>query len=410
MEILDDARKFYNENRSVILIAVFSIVLGLIILSLNVWNYNNTTDIYRMSPEDVPAEGRTFSESEPFMMAFEVEDPRQLDHLAIEIVFADADGTESFDILMNDEVIQESVTGMSPGSVQNIHPEPDIFVRNNLIMIEGEFPLYDTAKVESIEVTGYTNVQRYGFLILNIVGIIIALGPILVLKYREFQNRAKIEDRFPDFIRDVVEGVRSGMSLPQSINNTTINEYGALTKYVDQMSAKINWGIPFDQVLRDFSEDTKSQIIARATNTIIQSYQSGGNVDEVLGTVGTNIEKVKQLERQRKSELYGQMVAGYIVYFIFLGVMVSLINYLLPAMTIGGDIPTTGIGVGFMEGMGSMTEMISIYTPIFRNLVVIQSVFSGLVIGKLSEGELKAGAKHVAILLSVGYTVAILFM
>lgn len=410
MEILDDARKFYNENRSVILIAVFSIVLGLIILSLNVWNYNNTTDIYRMSPEDVPAEGRTFSESEPFMMAFEVEDPRQLDHLAIEIVFADADGTESFDILMNDEVIQESVTGMSPGSVQNIHPEPDIFVRNNLIMIEGEFPLYDTAKVESIEVTGYTNVQRYGFLILNIVGIIIALGPILVLKYREFQNRAKIEDRFPDFIRDLVEGVRSGMSLPQSINNTTINEYGALTKYVDQMSAKINWGIPFDQVLRDFSEDTKSQIIARATNTIIQSYQSGGNVDEVLGTVGTNIEKVKQLERQRKSELYGQMVAGYIVYFIFLGVMVSLINYLLPAMTIGGDIPTTGIGVGFMEGMGSMTEMISIYTPIFRNLVVIQSVFSGLVIGKLSEGELKAGAKHVAILLSVGYTVAILFM
>ncbi len=409
MEAVEKAKSFYNEHRTTILIGAVSLILGILVIGLNNWNYGNTTHIFETGPEDLTVEERTITEAQPFMVPFEVEEGRVFDSMSIYITFEEVPGTASFDVYFNDELTEDGLANVPSNVEQNIRPPPENVVRSNSIMLEGNFPVETSAIIESVRVEGYSNMQRYGHMILNMVGVVLAIAPLLVLKYRSFQKTAKIENRFPDFIRDLVEGVRSGMSLPQAISNTAENDYGHLTPYVKEMSARIEWGIPFDKVLRDFSEEIDSKIIKRAANTIIQSYKSGGNVGEVLSTVGSNIDKIKQLKSQRESELYGQMVTGYIVYFVFLGVMIALINYLLPAMTVGGDIPDVG-GIGGMGGMGGVDEMLSMYRPIFRNLVVIQSVFSGLVIGKLSEGELKAGGKHVAILLTVGYIAAILFM
>ncbi|MDY6769919.1 MAG: hypothetical protein SVU88_03015, partial [Candidatus Nanohaloarchaea archaeon] len=104
------------------------------------------------------------------------------------------------------------------------------------------------------------------------------------------------------------------------------------------------------------------------------------------------------------SQIYGEMITGYIIYFVFLGVLVVLIRFLLPSLTFSGSI-------GPLQSSGlSAEELITTYRSVFRFLVIVQSIFSGMVIGRLSEGELKAGAKHVAILLGIGYTVAAVFM
>ena len=405
-------RNFYRENRTAILVGIVSVLIGGLMVGVNVWNYQTSRDIYELTPETASETKRTLSEAKPFLTTFRVDEARELDSLTVVVKFEEVKSTASFDITMNNQVLQKGLTGLSSGATHQMNPDPTLLSRSNRIMVEGTFGVSAMATIESVTVTGYTNAGRYSYLILNLIGLIIAIGPVMAIKYRQYQNRAKLEERFPDFIRDVVEGVRSGMSLPQAIENTEDNDYGYLTQYVDSMSAKINWGIPFDQVLRDFAAESGSKVIKRASNTIIQSYDSGGNVSDVLATVGKNIDKIRQLNKERESELHGQVVTGYIVYFIFLAVMVALIKYLVPALTFSGDIPEMSAGMSIFGGAGgsSVEEIIALYRPIFRNLVVIQSVFSGLVIGKLSEGELRAGAKHVAILLSVGYTVAVLFM
>jgi len=100
------------------------------------------------------------------------------------------------------------------------------------------------------------------------------------------------------------------------------------------------------------------------------------------------------------------MVTGYIVFFVFLLVLVLLVRYLLPALTFSGS---STFMTGGTEQLSS-GEIVANYRSIFQWLVFVQSVFSGLVIGRLSEGELKAGFKHVGLLFGIGYTVALVFM
>jgi hypothetical protein len=401
-------RMYYRNHKREILIVVASILVGTAIIGANVINYNNQTQIYSISSQDASSEFLNVRESKPLQAQFPIPNAESIDNLQIRVVFERADPSSRFTATLNGEPLGEddgTISGLRDGSVQIFSPETEQLATVNQLIITGTFTVAADAQVESITVTGFSSIQRITFLFINLFGILILLGPILTIKYYQFTIRGEYEDRFPDFLRDIVEGVRSGMSLPQAIENASGNDYGRLSPKVNAMSAKLEWGIPFDKVLSEFADETDSQIIRRAVNTIIQTYESGGNVSEVLETVGKNIKQIKQLERERESELYGEVLTGYLVYFIFIAVLIALIKYLVPALSFSGDIGPLQGGTG-----QSTSSLINQYRPVFRNLVVIQAVFSGLVIGKLSEGELRAGAKHVAVLLAAGYTAAVLFM
>lgn len=235
------------------------------------------------------------------------------------------------------------------------------------------------------------------FSILNLAGPIIALVPSAVVKYQAYQKRKEIERRFPAFLRDVTEGTKSGMALPEAIKKAGENDYGPLTPHVKKIAAQIDWGVPFEEVLKRFSERTKSDILSRTVSTIIETHRSGGNVSEVLEVVGDSIMQIERIKEERKSHVYSQMVTGYTIYFVFLGIMVGLQKFLLPSLMLKG----AGAGIGMGGGMRNLTEA---YREIFKNLVLIQGFFSGISIGKMSEGSILAGFHHVVILIAIGYT------
>ena len=83
------------------------------------------------------------------------------------------------------------------------------------------------------------------------------------------------------------------------------------------------------------------------------------------------------------------MINGYVIFFVFLGVMFGLSNFLIPAFQWQGG--ATGLG--------------EVYSSIFKNLIVIQGLFAGLAIGKMAEGSIFAGIKHALVLVTVGYTI-----
>lgn len=398
-------RSYYHRNKRDILLILLTGTIGLGILGLNYWNYTSDTQIHRFDQSNVQdSRVVTITSERPFQTAFGVQNPQSMDSITIDIAFEESNQASSYTFYLNGESVSEGTTGLTSGSVQTLSPDMGLIQQSNQLRIEGDFTVAGSATIRSVTITGFNQAQRITFLLLNLFGLLIMMGPILSLKYYQYSVKSEIEDRFPDFLRDIVEGTRSGMSLPQAIQNTRGNDYGRLTPHVEKIAAKLDWGIPFERVMHDFARKTDSRIIRRAVNTIIQTYQSGGNVTDVLESVGNNIQEIKELEQERESELYGEMITGYVVYFIFLIVLIALMRYLVPALSFPGDIGPLG-----SQGM-TAAELINTYRPLFRDLVVIQSVFSGLVIGKLSEGSLRAGGKHIAILLSVGYTVAVLFM
>ncbi len=232
------------------------------------------------------------------------------------------------------------------------------------------------------------------FTVLNLVGASLVLGPATLIKYREYTGTKEIESRFPDFLNDVVGGVEAGMTLPQAIESASKNDYGALSPYVRKMSGQIDWGIPFDQVLRTLAKDTGSRVLKRTVSTIIETHRSGGNIADVLKSVGESIREIEKIREERKSHVYSQILTGYVIYFVFLAVIIGLQKFLMPSLVFGG---ATEFGIGAGE------EELA-YKDVFQNLIIIQGFFSGLAIGKMSEGSVLAGLKHLIVFVAIGFT------
>lgn len=232
------------------------------------------------------------------------------------------------------------------------------------------------------------------FTILNLLGASLVLGPATLIKYREYRESREIEAVFPNFLNDVVSGVESGMTLPQAIESACRNDYGPLTPYVRKMSNQITWGIPFDKVLKNMAKNAGSRVLDRTTTTIIETHRSGGNIADVLKSVGESVREVQKIREERKSHVYSQILTGYVIYFVFLGVIIGLQKFLMPSLTFGG---AAEMGIG---PTGSEIE----YKDVFQNLIIIQGFFSGLAIGKMSEGSVLAGLKHLIVFVAIGFT------
>jgi flagellar protein FlaJ len=227
------------------------------------------------------------------------------------------------------------------------------------------------------------------------IGIVIA-GPALI-EYRKYKENKEIEERFPDFLRDVTESIRTGMTVTQAFKSTKENQYGALTPYVRKIIVKIDWAVPFDKILIDFSKDS-TPLIQKTISTILETYEGGGDISNVLTAASETIKEVNKIRKERFSAIYNQMLTGYAVFFMFVGVLIVLKSYLVPSLF---SIGTTVAGIEDINNFYDMT---------FQWLIVIEGFFSGLVVGKMANGSLVAGLKHSLILTAVGYGAFYMFL
>ncbi|MBI4176806.1 MAG: type II secretion system F family protein [Candidatus Aenigmarchaeota archaeon] len=232
------------------------------------------------------------------------------------------------------------------------------------------------------------------FQILGSLAVLLSLGPSLTISYSEYSRSREIETVFPMYITDVVDGVRAGMTLPIAMKAAAKHDYGKLNPSIRQMAAQMDWGVPFDDVLRAFSETVGTPLIRRTVATIIETHRSGGNIVEVLQAVSGAVLEVNKIKSERASHIYGQMITGYTIFFVFLAVLIGLQKFLLPSLS--------GLG-GSLEGGISGNVSSGLYDLMFTAMIIIQGTFSGLAIGKMAEGSIFGGLKHSVALVSIGY-------
>lgn len=222
--------------------------------------------------------------------------------------------------------------------------------------------------------------------------VILSLLPGILMTYIEHRRIKEIERMFPYFATDVTEVVRAGMPLTQAIKYVAKNDYGELSKHVRRIAAKLDMGIPLSRALESFAKETKSKMIGRAISTIIKVDEYGGRIVDVLSSVIDSIRVIDKLKRERELLIYGSITQCYAIFLIFLGIMVAMYKFLFPMLTSEAGTVETLIGIQ--------------YSTLFLHLSLIQAFFSGIVIGKMTEGSVVAGLKHSLILLVVSYLVA----
>lgn len=244
-------------------------------------------------------------------------------------------------------------------------------------------------------------------------------GPLFFFKYMKAREIKEMEEKFPFFLRDVIEALRSGSPLHTSVMIASKYEYGKLTPEIKKMASQISWGMSFDKVLDQFAERVKaSKRLTIVSKIIKEAYLSGGDIISTLETVAENMTVLDDYEKERKSLLSQYVILMYIINFLFIGIVVGINRLMIPIFKVEaiGQLEMIGLqnpctfcsqfSCVFCDILGGIASIFNLsdirapenmgsyYTSLFFLMAIVESIFCGLVAGEISEGSAISGVKH----------------
>jgi len=252
--------------------------------------------------------------------------------------------------------------------------------------------------------------------------------PQFLIRYEKFRTLKEMEKRFPLFMRDIIESLRSGMPLHQAIKAASRVDYGKLSDEVRRMANQLSWGMTVDDVLEQFADRVKgSKRLFTSIKIIRESRASGGDVVATMDSISDNSNVLEDSEKERKTLLNQYVVMMYAISLIFIVIVAAINNLMIPIFEVSG---TAGAGMsviglsnpcnvcnGFECVVCSWFETVSVYvfavkdptsigayyTSLFFFMSMIQAFFSGLVAGQISDNSIISGFKHSLILTGITF-------
>ena len=218
-----------------------------------------------------------------------------------------------------------------------------------------------------------------------------------------------IEASVPDFLDRLASVNEAGLSMIDSIDRVRASDLGALGPEVDRIWADIKWGSDIERALKRFERRVRTRTISRVVALITNAMNASGDVSRVLRIAAAQAKADRRLKRQRKQEMLSYVVVVYVSFGVFLVIIAALDAVLIPnlpetAITPGSENPnqpSVTPGMGQLEGLGTIDA--EAYTLLFFHTALLQALLSGIVAGQMSSGDIRDGAKHAAILMSVAY-------
>ena len=218
----------------------------------------------------------------------------------------------------------------------------------------------------------------------------------------EFKKN-EIEEKFPDFLRDLAEYWKGGLSMTVAVQTLATSEYGALNDEVKKMSDQLSWGIKFSDVILQFAERVGTPLVKRAITLIAEADRAGGKISDILVTAANDSRELKFLEGERKRAIGSYIAVIWTSYFVFLGVIVVLAKVFIPAIA-GSNSSGDDGGDSGGQTIGNMTiRNIDplFFLTIFYYGVTMQALGNGSMAGLMATGRFSTGFKHSGMMIVV---------
>ena len=205
--------------------------------------------------------------------------------------------------------------------------------------------------------------------------------PVYISDHLTAGRSSSLMDGITQFMRDLVEVRKSGLSPEKSIDVLSAREYRGFSRYLQDISTKINWGYPLRQIYQEFAAKVKNWIALVNLYLLIDTIEVGGGTEQSIESLAEFSESTKQLEAEKRAVLMPLLIVPYIGAALLTGTTVMFLSFFT-----GADL-----GVSVPQAMLLKTLL----TPLS-----LHSFTLGLVTGKIVSGRVSAGFKH-SILLSL---------
>jgi len=249
--------------------------------------------------------------------------------------------------------------------------------------------------------------------------------PQIFIRYKQNRELKEIEIKFPSFLRDISENVRSGLSLAAAIRAVKKNDYGKLTKHVKKMANQLSWNVPLQKVLMNFANEIKSKTLKRSIQIINETNRIGGDIPTTLDSLADSLMALQDSEKEKASVLNQYVTIMYGISIVFIGIVVGIIKFLLPIFQTsfgGANLIAFSNPCSSCYGFSCMicdlyswigqylfflepysTE--SYYISLLFLVSISEAFFAGLIAGEISENSVIAGLKHSVFLVGIVFGV-----
>lgn len=247
-----------------------------------------------------------------------------------------------------------------------------------------------------------TGLEWIDFLAFGLMAMSGPYGFYMTYRHKKIKD---IESRLPDFLRDVAEAGRFGMTLAESVKVSSRGRYGKLTPEIRRMAAQIEWGVPAADAMRLFAERVNTPLVNRMMSIIIKANDAGGSVADVLTMVAHDAREAMLNENKRKIAMSTYMVVTYIAFMVFIATIFILNATFLPKMEEAGRQVAEGAEAAGITNLPATikTDIIPKVQLIFVIAVVIHAFGDGILAGVLQDGRISNGLRHSFIMLIIGF-------
>jgi len=229
------------------------------------------------------------------------------------------------------------------------------------------------------------------------LGFLIMVYPAAVYSDRQMKKIEAVEDKFPDFLRDLAEYWKGGLSMTLAVRTLANSEYGALNGEIKKMSDQLSWGIAFGDVLKMFADRVGTPLVQRAVSLVTEANKAGGKISDILVTAANDSREIQFLKGERARAIGSYIAVIWVSFIVFIGVIIVLSNVFIPA------IASSNSG-GESETIGNM--QINAVDPLFFLVVFFygvtaQALGNGAMAGIMATGRLSTGMKHAGMMMII---------
>jgi flagellar protein FlaJ len=212
--------------------------------------------------------------------------------------------------------------------------------------------------------------------------------PASIVYIRIAKINSDAENSMPNFLRDVTEARKTGLSPEKSIVHATKRTgYGKFSEILSLIRSQMEWGVSLRKIFANLKKRLQTWPVLVNFLILTETIKIGGGSATALDILTEYSEKQKDVEVNKASLLKPYVILAFIwsVLIALTTTMVALTVYALTQISLPGS---AAMPLSIMEAQMNL----------FSVGILLQCWLSGFFVGKINEGTFAAGFKYSAML------------
>lgn len=218
------------------------------------------------------------------------------------------------------------------------------------------------------------------------IALFIATAPAAVVHNKLSSKKASTEKGVNNFLRDLTEVRKTGLSPEKCIESLADRDYGEFSKELGKINSEISWGIPLRKVIMDFLKRTKSWMTQIVMFLLVETIDVGGGTISMMEALSRFNNMTQEVDKEKKAAVRPYVMMPYFAAIMLVSTNIMMITFTGTTFGYSGSKPTLDLNAIMIT---------------FTTAAIFQSYLIGLVAGKISEESISAGFKHAAILVVI---------